>query len=131
MGSLLEQLQDKSRVNRRKMGATRFFIFSTFLALMFGFALSLPTVGNEYPEQVSGEGLSRMIRALGPASNGTPEGLLTRFRRSPFDLNTLISQNGMAIKTDATTLQGVTLSTENRNADGSECAIDRLICEVS
>merc|ERR1711935_344877 len=70
-----------SRVNRRKMGATRFFIFSTFLALMFGFALSLPTVGNEYPEQVSGEGLSRMIRALGPASNGTPEGLLTRFRR--------------------------------------------------
>merc|ERR1712129_557856 len=83
MGSLLEQLRDKSRVNRRKMGATRFFIFSTFLALMFGFALSLPTVGNEYPEQVSGKGLSRMIRALGPASNGTPEGLLTRFRRSP------------------------------------------------
>ena len=33
------------------MGATRFFIFSTFLALMFGFALSLPTVGNEDPEQ--------------------------------------------------------------------------------
>merc|ERR1712086_606406 len=74
--------QDKSRVNRRKMGATRFFIFSTFLALMFGFALSLPTVGNEYPEQVSGVGLSRMIRALGPASNGTPEGLLTRSPKS-------------------------------------------------
>ena len=31
------------------MGATRFFIFSTFLVLMFGFALSLPTVGD--PEQ--------------------------------------------------------------------------------
>jgi hypothetical protein len=31
------------------MGATRFFIFSTFLVVMFGFALSLPTVGD--PEQ--------------------------------------------------------------------------------
>merc|ERR1711971_132957 len=77
MGSRLGQLLDKSRVfNQRKMGATRFFIFSTFLVLMFGFALSLPTVGD--PEQVSGEGPSRMIRALGPA--GTPEG---RFERSP------------------------------------------------
>merc|ERR1712203_158703 len=64
------------------MGATRFFIFSTFLVLMFGFALSLPTAGYE----VSGEGLSRMIRALGPASNGTPEDLLTRFRRSPIEV---------------------------------------------
>ena len=32
------------------MRATRFFIFSTFLVLMFGFALSLPTIGDEDPE---------------------------------------------------------------------------------
>ena len=34
------------------MGATRFFILSTFLVLMFGFALTLPTidVGDEVPE---------------------------------------------------------------------------------
>ena len=32
------------------MGVTRFFILSTFLVLMFGFALSLPTVGDEDPE---------------------------------------------------------------------------------
>ena len=32
------------RLTKGKMGVTRFFIFSTFLVLMFGFALSLPTV---------------------------------------------------------------------------------------
>ena len=152
-------------VTEGKMGVTRFFILSTFLVLMFGFALSLPTVGNEDPEQgkykpyylsfpvayenslmiklyvqrsyspiktlylsfphfnfypelkiqtfphinyeafkyrhnivsprslqrhgvwsifffsVSGVGLSRMIRALGPASNGTPEGRYIALRR--------------------------------------------------
>ena len=35
-------------LTEEKMGATRVFIFSTFLVLMFGFALSLPT---EDPEQ--------------------------------------------------------------------------------
>merc|ERR1711997_1157627 len=79
MGVFWGNCRIKVVLNERKMGATRFFIFSTFLVLMFGFALSLPTAGDE----VSGEGLSRMIRALEPASNGTPEGLLTRFHRSP------------------------------------------------
>merc|ERR1712008_86758 len=84
MGVFWSNCRIKVVLTEEKMGATRFFIFSTFLVLMFGFALSLPTVGNEDPEQVSGEGLSRMIRALEPASNGTPKGLLTRFRRSPY-----------------------------------------------
>merc|ERR1712129_214556 len=85
MGTLGENNQLKTTEKRKgKMGASRFFILSTFLVLMFGFALSLPTVdvGDEVSEHVSGEGLSRMIRALGPGSNGTPEGLFTRFRRS-------------------------------------------------
>merc|ERR1711997_1113217 len=78
MGVFWGNCRIKVVLNERKMGATRFFIFSTFLVLMFGFALSLPTAGDE----VSGEGPSRMIRALGPASNGAPKGLFTRFRRT-------------------------------------------------
>ena len=35
------------RLSKRKMGATRVFIFATFLVLMFGFALSIPTIGDE------------------------------------------------------------------------------------
>merc|ERR1711935_828377 len=60
MGVFWSNCRIKVMLTEEKMGATRFFIFSTFLVLMFGFALSLPTVGNEDPQQ----------------------GLLTRFRRS-------------------------------------------------
>merc|ERR1712008_388420 len=81
---LLQQRGSKNRLTEKKMEANRFFILSTFLVLMFGFTLSLPPVdvGDEVSEHVSGEGPSRMIRALGSASNdGTPEGSFARFRR--------------------------------------------------
>ena len=32
------------------MGVAQFLILSTFLVLMFGFAISLPTVGDKDPE---------------------------------------------------------------------------------
>merc|ERR1712008_67169 len=92
MGSLKLKFsynKEEARIGltRGKMGANRFFVLSTFLVLMFGFTLSLPTVDDGDSEHVSGEGPSRITKDLGPASNGIPEGLFTRFRRSPqFDV---------------------------------------------
>ena len=48
--SLIFVFNFHSRLIEGKMRVTRFFILSTFVVLMFGFALSLPTIGDEDPE---------------------------------------------------------------------------------
>merc|ERR1711935_93977 len=66
MGVFWSNCRIKVVLTEGKMGVTRFFILSTFLVLMFGFALSLPTVGDEDPEH----------------------GLFGRLRRSPQGFDT-------------------------------------------
>merc|ERR1712008_617395 len=66
MGVFWSNCRRKVVLTEGKMGVTRFFILSTFLVLMFGIALSLPTVGDEDPEH----------------------GLFGRLRRSPQGFDT-------------------------------------------